>query len=81
MMMTKTTIALAAALFLAGTAAQAASDGPDKRDRQGSGWSSHTGPLGQPLGDQQPSPWWGDQSRTYGSVPRHEYIRHHRPVR
>jgi hypothetical protein len=81
-MMTKTTIALAAALFLAAVAAAlAASDGPDKRERQGSGWSFHTGPLGQPLGDQQPSPWWTDQSRTYDSVPRHEHIRHHRPVR
>jgi hypothetical protein len=82
MMMTKTTITLAAALFFAvGTAAQANDTSPDNRERQGSGWSSHTGPLGQPVGDQQPNPWWTDQSPIYGSVPRHEHIRHHRPVR
>jgi hypothetical protein len=76
--MTKTTIALAAALFFAAvTAAQAASDDEGKRERQGSGWSFHTGPLGQPLGDQ----WRADQSRTYDSVPKHERIRHHHPVR
>jgi hypothetical protein len=77
MMMTKTTIALAAALFLAvGTAAQARSDS----DRESRGFSFHTGPLGQPLGGQQGGSWWADQSRTYG-LPKDVYIRHHRPVR
>jgi opacity protein-like surface antigen len=77
-MMTK--ITLAAALFFAAvTAAQAASDDEGKRDRQGSGWSFHTGPLGQHLGGR--GSWWGDQSRTYGYVPRYQYIRHHHPVR
>jgi Spy/CpxP family protein refolding chaperone len=78
MMMTKTTIALAAALFLAvGTAAQA-SDSFGSHERQGEGFSFHTGPLGRPLGGRS---WWAYQTRIYGYVPRHEYIRHHRPVR
>jgi hypothetical protein len=80
-MMTKTTIALAAALFFAvGTAAQA-SDFPGSHERQGEGFSFHTGPLGQHLGARQPGSWWASPSRAYGYVPRHEYIRHHRPVR
>jgi hypothetical protein len=84
-MMTKNTIALAAALFLAvGTAAQAASDGPDKRERQGLGFSFDTGPLGQHFGDRQPGSSWGaTRAEDYPivNVPRHEHIRHHRPVR
>jgi hypothetical protein len=79
MMMTKTTIAVAAALFFAGTATQA-SDSFGSHERQGEGFS-HPGPLGQPLGEHQPGSWWASQSRTYGYVPKHEYIRHHRPVR
>jgi hypothetical protein len=78
MMMTKTTIALAAALFFGAAAtAQAASDS----EREMWGFSFHTGPLGQPLGEPQPGSWWAGQSRTYGYVPRHERIRQHRPVR
>jgi hypothetical protein len=78
-MMTKTTIALAAALFFAAvTAAQAASDDEGKRERQGSGWSFHTGPLGQHLGGR--GSWWAYPSRAYGYVPRHGYVRHHRPI-
>jgi hypothetical protein len=66
-MMTKTTIALAAALFLAvGTAAQA-SDFPGSHERQGEGFSTGS--------------WSASQSRTYGYVAKHEYVRHHRPVR
>jgi hypothetical protein len=78
-MMTKTTIALAAALFLAaGAAAQA--DDPDSHLRQSEGFSFHTGPLGQPLGERQPGSQWAAPSRAYDSVPKHEYIRqHHRP--
>ena len=77
-MMTKTTIALVAALFFGVAAtAQAASDS----QRESRGYSFHTGPLGQPLGDRQPGSSWDYQSRTYDSVPRHESIRHHRPVR
>jgi hypothetical protein len=64
--MTKTTIALAAALFLAvGTAAQAGD--LKSHERQAEGFSFHTGPLGQPLGVSQPGSWWADPSRTYDS--------------
>jgi hypothetical protein len=75
-MITKATIALAAALFFAvGTAAQAAAD------HDSEGFAFHTGPLGQHFGDWQPGSWWLNQSRAYDSVPRHEYVRRHRPVR
>jgi hypothetical protein len=74
------TVVLAAAMSLSVGAAQAASD-RDSRDRQGEGFSFHTGPLGQPLGERQPGSWWMNQSGAYDSVPRHEQIRHHRPVR
>jgi hypothetical protein len=78
-MMTKTTSALAAAMFLAvGAAAQADND---SHERQGEGFSFHTGPLGQHLGARQPGSWWASPSRAYGSVPRHGYVRHHHPVR
>jgi hypothetical protein len=83
-MMTKATIALAALFLAVGTAAQAASDGFDKRERQGLGYDFHTGPLGQPLGDRQPSSWWADsypQAEPYVYVPRHERIRRHHPIR
>jgi hypothetical protein len=80
-MMTKTTIALAVALFFAvGTAAQA-SDSDGSHERQGEGFSFHTGPLGQPLGGRQAGSWWASPSRAYASVPRHGYVRHHHPVR
>jgi hypothetical protein len=80
-MMTKTTVALAAALFLAvGTAGQAGEH--QSHERQGLGFSFHTGPLGQPLGDRQPGSWADyPQAEPYGYVPRHEHIRHHRLVR
>jgi hypothetical protein len=79
-MMTKTTIALAAALFLAVGAAAQATDS-DSHERQGEGFSFHTGPLGQPLGGRHAGSWWASPSRAYGYVPRHGYVRHHHPVR
>jgi hypothetical protein len=65
MMMTKATIALAAALFFAVCIVAQASDFPGSHERQGEGFSSGS--------------WWASPSRTYDSVPKHEYIRHHRP--
>jgi hypothetical protein len=69
-MMTKTTIVLAAALFLAvGGAAQAGDN--DSHERQGVGFDFHVGPLGQPLGG---SPVWNRMQTAYAPGGAYAYV-------